>query len=170
MPSALTTVNKGLNASIVTTSRRPRNKCKNPPCARSNIRTNRAVHQRNALALSLSTVRGLRVDAACSPGPAHFFVRPAGQASQTTQRSSRRKHSKIHEIAESRWRTASQTRRRPYARCACRRAACVHRSSAYFAGPALSSASAGLPFCRGPSSRGGSAVQAAACAASDSRR
>jgi len=87
-------------------------KCKNPASARSTIRANRAVRQRNARALSLLTVRVLWVDAARRASSAHFSFCTAGQTSQTTQRLSRRQLPKICKIAAHRRRTPNQTRRR----------------------------------------------------------
>ncbi len=104
-------------------------KCKNPPQPRSNIRTNGAVHQRNALALSLPTVRVLWADAAHCAGSVHLSSCTAVQTSETTHRPRRRKHPKIYKTAARRWRAPNQTRRRPSSRNARRRKICFSRAS-----------------------------------------
>jgi hypothetical protein len=134
----------------------PGTKCKKPPLPRSTIRTNRAVHQRNALALSLPTVRVLWLDAARRANSVHFPTCSAVQTPQTTHRPRRRKQSKVHKAAARRRRTPNQARRRPF----CLNVRC--RETRLPSGSPAHPRSQFLPSFRCAPSRGSSAPRSSA--------
>ena len=137
-------------------------KCKNPHPARSTIRTNRAVHQRNARALSLPTVRRLWLDAARRANSAHIPICSAVQTPQTTHRPRRRKQPKVHKVAARRRRTPNQTRRRPYSRNTRRRETRLPRNSTIYSRSPIHPSCPYAPSRGGPSGHRGAAYAQAA--------